>query len=69
MQLIKVKIHIAENVNGNKNNPGPDSHIFEPHTFHPPEGQGARSFLISAPVLGPANGEKVAQEAPPVPTE
>lgn len=42
MQLIKVEIHIEEDVNGNKNNPGLDSHIFKPHTSHPPWGVGSR---------------------------
>lgn len=58
MPLIKVKIHIEENVNGNiKNNLWPDSHTFEPHTFYPSPlgvGCGAGSFLISALALPPS---------------
>jgi hypothetical protein len=45
MRLIKVRLHREENVNGNKNNPGPDSHTSESHTFHPfPRVAGAGHF-------------------------
>ena len=68
MPLIKVEIHIEENVNGNKNNPQPDSHTSEPHTSAPPwwgrVGGRQDHFSSQHPRLLPAN-----REPSPVPTE
>lgn len=58
MRLIKVKIHIEENVNGNKNNPEPDSHTFEPHILYPPGGEEQGHFSYQHQCLLPADGEE-----------
>lgn len=70
MHLIKVKIHIEENVNGNKNNPEPGSHTVEPHLLYPPEGEEQDRFSISTSAFSQLMGRRrVALELSAVPTE